>query len=97
MGDVEKAFLPPSEVEPTIQSSRERTHRMCGTADYAAPEVYRKEYYSYPADVWSVGVIVYRMLIGRVSVVFVVMSRLGLLTVWFFSGSLGPSFGEARW
>ncbi|KAJ3487634.1 hypothetical protein NLI96_g3393 [Meripilus lineatus] len=27
-------------------------------------EEYDREYYSYPADVWSVGVIIYRMLVG---------------------------------
>ena len=74
MGDIEKAFLPPSEVEPTMEDSRELTHRMCGTADYVAPEIYRKEGYSYAADVWSVGVIVYRMLVGRVSVLFLAYS-----------------------
>lgn len=74
MVDIEKAFLPPTEVEPSMQESRETTKRRCGTADYAAPEVYRQEGYSYAADVWSVGVMVYRMLIGRVSLSYLFIS-----------------------
>ncbi|KAJ3480218.1 hypothetical protein NLI96_g8511 [Meripilus lineatus] len=65
MVDVEKAFLPPSEVEPSMRASKETTRLVCGTPEYMAPEVYRGEKYSYPVDVWSVGVICYRMLVGR--------------------------------
>lgn len=41
----------------------------CGTPEYAAPEMYLEELYSYPVDVWAAGVIAFRMFIGRVSVV----------------------------
>lgn len=33
----------------------------CGTLSYVAPEVIRKQGYNAKADMWSVGVIVYRM------------------------------------
>lgn len=39
----------------------------CGTPGYVAPEVYREEGHSYPADVWSLGVLMYLMLFGGVS------------------------------
>ena len=38
---------------------------MCGTPNYIAPEVLRPEGHSYEADVWSLGVIIYTLLIGK--------------------------------
>ena len=37
----------------------------CGSPVYAAPEVIKREPYSYPADVWSLGVLFYLMVVGR--------------------------------
>lgn len=39
----------------------------CGTPGYMAPEMLRDEYYSYKADNFSVGVIFYELVFGRVS------------------------------
>ncbi|KAJ3487640.1 hypothetical protein NLI96_g3395 [Meripilus lineatus] len=64
MTDIEKAFFPPEQVDSLMRGAKECTRGMCGTPEYVAPEIYRKEHYSYPADVWSVGVILYRMLVG---------------------------------
>lgn len=36
-----------------------------GTVEYSAPEVISCEKYSYPADVWSLGVVAYQMMVGR--------------------------------
>ena len=45
-----------------------KDHRLkvfCGTPSYMAPEiVMRREYYGFPVDVWSLGVLLYAMLCG---------------------------------
>ncbi|KAK7690120.1 hypothetical protein QCA50_006769 [Cerrena zonata] len=43
----------------------DQTITACGTPEYAAPEIYLEELYSYPVDIWAMGVIAFRMFIGR--------------------------------
>ena len=39
---------------------------MCGTPNYLAPEIFDKvKGYSFEVDLWSIGIIVYIMLIGK--------------------------------
>ena len=38
----------------------------CGTLDYMAPEILQGNGYSFPADIWGLGVLLYEMLHGKV-------------------------------
>ena len=42
----------------------DKTHTMCGTIFYLAPEVVTQEGHSQPADWWSLGILTYELLMG---------------------------------
>ena len=44
----------------------EKTRSIAGTPQYLAPEVLRGEPYSFSADWWSSGILLYEMLVGKV-------------------------------
>ena len=43
----------------------ERMKTLCGTPNYIAPEILLKSGHTYPVDIWSLGVIIYTLLIGK--------------------------------
>lgn len=44
----------------------EVTNTGCGTPEFIAPEIYKGELYSYNVDMWSLGVMAFKMIVGRV-------------------------------
>ncbi|GAW81298.1 serine/threonine-protein kinase Nek1 [Plasmodium gonderi] len=40
----------------------EEAHTLCGTIGYMAPEICKNAPYSFPADIWSLGVILYELM-----------------------------------
>lgn len=42
-----------------------RTNTQCGTKPYMSPEILLEKWYGFECDMWSVGILVFRLLVGR--------------------------------
>ncbi|KAI9026152.1 kinase-like domain-containing protein [Hyaloraphidium curvatum] len=51
-------------ISTSVDSADELLQSYCGSPGYAAPEIVQKLGYSYPADVWSLGVLAHLLLTG---------------------------------
>lgn len=65
----------------TRKRAGDETHSLVGTPGYTAPEVYSGTY-SYGADVWGVGVILYGMIVGKVRYVANLVASCLLIVSW---------------
>lgn len=49
-----------------VNDVNERKRTLCGTPNYIAPEILENKHgHSFQVDIWSAGVVLYTMLVGR--------------------------------
>ena len=48
-----------------LNYERQKKKSLCGTPNYIAPEIINEKAYSYEVDIWSLGIIIYTLIIGK--------------------------------
>ena len=48
-----------------LENNSDKIRTFCGTIYYCAPEILKKEAYSYEADIWALGIIIYKLIVGK--------------------------------
>lgn len=63
----ENGYLTPLDITfaKQIKNNKDLTYTLCGTPNYLAPEIILNKGYNYSVDFWSLGVILFQMLVGR--------------------------------
>eukprot|EP01053_Blabericola_migrator_P002783 Blabericola_migrator_1__2782@NODE_1796_length_3779_cov_80_525862_g1158_i0_p1_GENE_NODE_1796_length_3779_cov_80_525862_g1158_i0NODE_1796_length_3779_cov_80_525862_g1158_i0_p1_ORF_typecomplete_len1184_score182_94Pkinase/PF00069_25/3e74Pkinase_Tyr/PF07714_17/9_4e45Kinaselike/PF14531_6/1_3e16PH/PF00169_29/2_2e16Kdo/PF06293_14/2_7e12EFhand_7/PF13499_6/2_9e09EFhand_7/PF13499_6/5_4e03EFhand_1/PF00036_32/2_6EFhand_1/PF00036_32/3_4e05EFhand_8/PF13833_6/0_27EFhand_8/PF13833_6/0_00041Pkinase_fungal/PF17667 len=94
--DVEKADIKIADFGLScLCGPNEKLFQPCGTLVYVAPEVLTLQGYSHPVDLWSLGVIVYLLLAGRLP--FPIMRNSGMSVLTEREKFYTPKFDGAVW